>query len=123
MEFCGFYYVLSELPDSTDKVGLRVAAYRPHQCDPDKIIAWREYQARLAEIDARLPPAATTRSAWQIKKQKEQEEAWEIALTVVCDVCNATVGEYCTSNAKGPSFGKVLTNPHTPRMEKAENGN
>ena len=102
-----------------EPVSAYVSIYKEHRCDPEKMLAWVEYQERLAEIKERTGGHTpdTGMSAYQIKAQQLNEENWQIAMLVPCPICDAKLDEYCfnlTERKKGNEV--AIRNPHQKRF-------
>lgn len=122
LQFAGYAKILTDGPNG-DKVAVEVATYKTHHCDPEKIIAWQEYKARLAAIEASSPPVVKSMTDWEIARQRNQEEAMAFATAVACPQCHMGVDEPCVSMAKGKTLGQPVKNPHTKRTIEAEENN
>lgn len=115
LEYVGEVYLLDG--KGKDKTGEQRHAYRIHQCDPDRIIEWQDYQHRLAEAKGEdYTPYAAAR-------EKENEEMWNQVLHVSCPRCDRDVGEKCISLARHLlKTGEIVEcrNPHPARIEAFE---
>lgn len=121
LEFAGHQYVLREHPtDPGSQIAVRESVYKIHQCDPDKVLAWREYKARLAEIEAKLPAVDLPQTDWEVKRERDREERWNATLPYPCTDCGVGAGEYCIHLGKGPRAGQPLRNPHFTRVALSE---
>lgn len=120
LEFFGYAYILSDAPNG-EKTAVQVATYKTHHCDPDKVIAWHEYKARIAAIEQNAP-VVMSKSDWEIARDRRQEETMRLAMKVSCPRCEVREGEPCISLAKGKTLGEVIKNPHQARLDKYDNG-
>lgn len=118
LEFAGQAYIFGE-----DDAAILVNTYRPHNCDPDKVEAWQEYKARLAEIEARQvetpSPIPSGMTDWEIAKQRREEEVWEDALKRKCPKCDAKKGVKCHKlDHKFKATGELVETkmPHSERI-------
>lgn len=96
---------------------VQIHGYRRHDCDPDAIIAWQDYQQRLAEAKGEVF------TPYQAARERDKELVWEIALKVVCPRCDAKKKEKCRSmQLTHRRTGEVvyITNPHPARLGLAE---
>ena len=110
MEYLGEVYVVEE------GAGIYRQAYKLHMCDPDKIIAWQDYQRRLAEAKGEefLPMDAA--------REREREQIWELVRKVACPRCEAGVDEKCISlstHKVKAGIKEETKNPHPERIEHA----
>lgn len=114
MEYVGEVFLIS---GKGEKVAEQRHAYRIHQCDPDRIIEWQDYQHRLAEAKGEeYTPYAAAR-------EKQNEETWNLVLKVDCPRCERPVGEKCISLARHLlKTGEMqeCRNPHPARTEAFE---
>lgn len=115
LEYVGEVFLLEG--KGRDKVAEQRHAYRIHQCDPDRIIEWQDYQHRLAEATGvEYTPYAAAR-------QKDNEELWNQVLHVECPRCEREVGKKCISLARHLLKTGEITecrNPHPARIEAFE---
>lgn len=112
MEYAGEVYVR----DEKDGSAKRVHAYRMHLCDPDAILAWNDYQQRLAAAKGE------EFTPYDAARERERESLWELALTVACRRCNRLPNEKCVSlSTKNVKAGieEETKNPHPQRIEDA----
>lgn len=115
LEYAGQVFIIDERD-----VAIMVHSYRPHRCDPDKMVAWQEYQEKIAAIKERKVPDLDM-SPWQIKKERDLDATWEAALKVPCPRCEVPAGEKCRSLLKQHvKTGEIVhvKNPHTARIEQ-----
>jgi hypothetical protein len=115
MEYVGEVYLLEGKGDA--KVGTQKHAYRIHQCDPDRIIEWQDYQHRLAEAKGE------TFTPYEAAREKINEETWAQALRVDCPRCERPAGEKCISLSRHLIItGEIqeCRNPHPARMNAFE---
>lgn len=121
LEHVGFAYILLDMEEGDDKKAVEVPTYRVHQCDPEKMLAWREYKEKIAAIEEAAPRLVeTVKSDWAIAREREREEVMLKTAAYACPRCNAPQGSPCTNLSKGKSFGKEKRWPHKERMELAE---
>ena len=117
LEYVGEVFVLLKQENSNEKVGQQHHAYRIHQCDPDRIIEWQDYQHRLAEAKGEVyTPYAAAR-------EKENEETWNQVLHVECPRCLRDVDQKCISLARHLlKTGEIVEcrNPHPARIDAFE---
>lgn len=100
LDYQGEAFILTRSENGTDEfIGSEVHTYKIHHCDPDKVIAWQEYQAKMADIQGREPPQTT----YAVSRERDREAAWEQAIKKVCPKCDAPKKVRCKSlgyNAK-----------------------
>lgn len=110
--------IVIQVDENGERVAVNAPAYRVHDCDPDKVLAWMEYQEKLARLRERAPVQVAGMSAWEIARERNREQAWETALKVPCLRCGAKKGKKCIDlslqrrNLKG-----YTKNPHAQRLE------
>lgn len=117
LEPAGQAYILSE-----DGAAVYVTIYQVHNCDPDKMLAWQDYQARLSEIKSRETVTVENMSAWEVAGERGREEAWGNALRFECPTCSQPVGERCRDmSRKYIKTGELVftKNPHPARLKLA----
>lgn len=126
MEYVGEYYMTSDAGNG-EKVAVQVAAYKVHHCDPDKMLAWQEYKAKLAAIKERgeeQPHVDLGKTDWEIARDRRQEQARAFAEQVECPTCNAAVDQPCynlTIYYRSDEKDIVpVKNPHPARVKLAE---
>lgn len=110
MEYVGEVYVID--PESGS--GRMTHGYRIHNCDPDKIIAWQDYQLRLAEAKGEQY------TPYDAAREREREQMWELTLAIECSACGMGVDKKCISMARThANKGEVveLKNPHPVRIQ------
>lgn len=116
MEHAGEHYVLDD-----DGVAIAVHTYRPHRCDPAKVLAWQEFQQKLAEVREQQlnnPPDVS----WSALAEQRREEVWASALTIDCPRCPALAGEKCINLSQHlQRTGELVETraPHTQRSDLA----
>jgi hypothetical protein len=111
LEYLGEVFVI----DSSG-AAIQVHGYQRHNCDPDVMIAWQDYQKRLAEVkgEAFTP--------YEVARERDREVTWKTALKVECPRCEAAVDEKCRSmQLKHLRTGELVEvkNPHPVRLELA----
>lgn len=117
LEFAGQAYVIDE-----NGVAHTVTTYTSHKCDPDKVRDWADYLRRLALAKDETPIEADNVKLWAAKRQRDNEQAWEVAITTECPRCDASIGAKCHNiSAMFRKTGEIveLKNPHPERIEKA----
>lgn len=118
LEFVGHMYVI----DSDTNVAKRVTVWQPHNCDPEKMLAWQEYRLRILELRARGAEIAEGLEDWKLAQAKREEETWNEVLKYECRRCEAPIDEKCRN--MGQRFRKTgeivhVKHPHTERMADA----
>jgi hypothetical protein len=111
MEYAGEVYIKGE-----NGTAQRVHGYRQHLCDPDAIIAWQDYQRRLAEAKGE------EYTPYDAARERERENMWDLALAVTCRRCHSTPGEKCYSQQVRlvkAGIKEETRNPHPERIEDA----
>lgn len=53
LEFAGYRYVITG--DEPERTAIQVPTYIMHNCNPEKIEAWQEYQFKLAQLKNHKP--------------------------------------------------------------------
>lgn len=110
MEYAGEGYI------GVDGCGVYGTLYKAHLCDPEKVLAWIDYQKRLAVAKGEeFTPLDAAR-------QREREDLWTLALTVACPRCDAAVNVKCHSLAQHKikqGIKEETLNPHPERIEHA----
>lgn len=111
LEYVGQAFIITD-----DNTAVRVTTYKTHHCDPDKILAWREYKARIAEIGEDPTPDSGRRD-WEIARDKQREEVWNEAVKTKCPRCDAKKGEKCHNLIERKKTGEIVytRNPHVER--------
>ncbi len=117
LEFIGQVYIIDESGHA-----FMTNAYQIHNCDPDKMEAWQEYQRRIAELkgDQESIEELDGRQVYQIARERERERVWELALTRPCRTCQADIGQRCISQSvhlRRTGEIKETLNPHPSRLE------
>lgn len=115
LEYVGEVYLLEGKGE--EKFGVQRHAYRIHNCDPDRIIEWQEYQFRLAEAKGE------TFTPYAAARERDRESTWNMALKVPCPRCERDAGQKCISLSRHLiATGEIqeTLNPHPARMTAFE---
>ena len=115
LEYAGQAFIIDERD-----VAIMVHTYKPHMCDPDKMLAWQEYQEKVAAIKERRS-VELDEPAWKIAKERNHELTWEDALTRECPRCGVPAGEGCRSLLpRYKKSGEIVhtKNPHIERLSE-----
>lgn len=125
LEFAGEAFILTKAEGSEDYIASEVSTYRVHNCDPDKVLAWQEYKAKLEALESRkrLEVSDHYLSDREIAKQRDQELAWDEVHGVPCprsDFC-LTDGKCCNLSKAKQNGGEFVATvwPHPERVEAA----
>lgn len=111
LEYLGEVFVI----DSSGSA-VQVHGYRRHNCDPEAMLAWQDYQQRLAEVKGE------SFTPYEAARERDREIVWESALKVECGRCDQPAGQKCRSmQLKHLRTGELveLRNPHPVRIELA----
>lgn len=111
LEYIGEVFIL----DSSG-AAVQVHGYKRHNCDPERVIAWQDYQLRLAEAKGEAF------SPYEAARERDKEIIWERVLKVECTRCDAPVNEKCRSmQLVHQRSGEIvyLKNPHPQRFQLA----
>lgn len=125
MEYVGQMYMVTET-ESGEKAAVQVAGYKVHNCDPEKMLAWQEYQAKVAVIKEHGKVQAKElnlpNNAWEMARDKRQEEARAFAQQVACPMCEALEGQPCFNLTifKREGLTVPTKSPHLGRTRRAE---
>lgn len=111
MEYAGEGYVRDK-----DGAAQYHHIYRLHNCDPDAILEWRDYQQRLAAAKGE------EYTPYDAARERERENLWEIALTVACRRCNRLPGEKCVSLSQQKVKAGIEEETKNPHPERIEDG-
>lgn len=117
LEFAGYRYVILE-----DDTAVQQPTYIIHHCNPEKVVAWGEYQTKLdaAKLANNSVVRDAKRSNYQIARERDREEAWVYALKFICPVakCSQPAGEKCLNLAE-LKRGRTThcLNPHPERCD------
>lgn len=110
LESAGQAYIIGE-----DGSAIMVSVYQIHNCDPDKVIAWLEYQRKLA---AAKGESFTEMDNWAVAREQKREERWTAALQIDCPRCGSLAGTKCCDLAKKRrGIDSDTNNPHPARLE------
>lgn len=121
LEFAGTGYIIDQ------GVGVQTQVFKEHHCDPEAMIRWAEYKAKIAEIEERKPDfqdvheqAAVERAARKARIEELIEEEWEWALKIECKKCGAQVKEKCANLTERSKGNWVPTkHPHPTRADES----
>lgn len=99
LELAGEFYVF----DEDGETAKQKAAYVPHECDPDQMVAWAERQIKIAQahdmgtlVQKAVHPRKDDMSQDELEmiavrqeadRQQRNEELWDVALKVECRTC------------------------------------
>jgi hypothetical protein len=112
LEYVGEVFII----DSSG-AAVQVHGYMRHNCDPEEVLAWQDYQQRLAEVKGEQY------TPYEAARERDREITWEAALKVECHRCNVEKGTKCRSmQLKHQRTGEIveLRNPHPIRLQLAE---
>lgn len=119
LEFVGNHFIIQQ-DENGDSVAVQVSTYEIHNCDPDKMLAWQEYQKKIAKLKGSAPNVETGMSNWQMARERDREATWTQALKIPCSRCGVKKGKRCIDLAKHKRGIKAETkNPHLSRLEES----
>lgn len=127
LEAVGDIFILTRKESGDgDYTGSELMGYRIHQCDPDKVVAWQEYKAKLEALEARKQDERQTQyiSDRDVARARDQENAWDLVHGTPCprsDLCHTDGVCYNLSKAKKGEMVATLW-PHPERVEAASDG-
>ena len=118
LEYAGEVYIIDEGGNA-----IQMHGYRMHRCDPEKVEAWQEYIAKISDLKG--PDSYEADINYRhAASERNREQLWETALTVICPSCEEPVGKRCHSMSKHLIQTGELTEtrwPHPSRTEAAIN--
>lgn len=121
LEFVDNYFIIQE-GQTADEIGVAVACYKVHNCDPETIKRWQAYKAEIADLTKKVDkawPASRPPSNWDITRLRDQEATRAAAEERDCPKCKACISEPCFNLITFKKDGiKVATKmPHAERID------
>lgn len=120
LEFAGQAYVFLESSDTA----VLTTIYKRHDCDPDDMIAWQEYIARVAELKEQRIDTRPVSDAYIAGREMDRMKSNQYAEEVACprELCKQPIGAPCLNITVLKKTGEeVFTrSSHPERLTKRQ---
>lgn len=120
LEYVGHAFIIIDAGNG-EQSATEMATYRPHHCDPEKMLAWQEYLVKVAAVKAKATkiPNEVLKDPkiWKAARNRNQETARVESMVIPCPTCNAVIGVPCLNISIFKKTGEVVPTvmPHPKR--------